>query len=49
MSKTSEKCRNPWNEACENVDIELYISYRGEEIPICHECWRKLSEAEVEW
>lgn len=49
MSKASEKCRNPWNEACDSVDIELYIFYKGEEIPICSECWRKLSEAEVEW
>ena len=49
MSNAPEKCRNPWNEACKNMDIELYISYKGEEIPICSECWHKLSESEVEW
>ena len=49
MGDAPEKCKNPWNKACANMDIELYTSYEGEEIPICSEYWQKLSESEVEW
>jgi hypothetical protein len=49
MAKAVERCRNPWNAQCKNVDVELYISFKGEEIPICSKCWRKLAEADVEW
>jgi hypothetical protein len=49
MAKDVERCRNPWNANCKNADVELYISFKGEEIPICSECWRKLAEADVEW
>jgi hypothetical protein len=49
MAKLAEKCRNPWDDECENMDIELYISYKGEDVPICSKCWRKLAETEVEW
>ena len=49
MARVSERCRNPWNDECKNVDIELYISYKGEEIPICSRCSRKIAEAAVEW
>jgi len=49
LGDAPEKCKNPWNKACANMDIELYTSYEGEEIPICSEYWQKLSESEVEW
>jgi len=49
MAKVSERCQNPWDEKCTNVDIELYISYKGDEIPICSKCWRKLADSDVEW
>jgi hypothetical protein len=49
MVRVSERCKNPWNGECKNMDIELYISYKGEEIPICSRCWRKIADADVEW
>jgi hypothetical protein len=49
MAKSVERCKNPWNSNCKNEDVELYISFKGEEVPICSKCWRKLAEADVEW
>jgi len=49
MAKALEKCKNPWNGSCKNTNIELYISYKGEEIPICSRCWRKIADMDREW
>jgi hypothetical protein len=45
----TETCSNPWNGSCENTDIALYIMYRGERIPLCWECWIKISRKNIEW
>ncbi len=42
-------CRNPWNRECRNTDIVLSIYYNGEFLPICRECWEKISEKNIEW
>jgi len=44
-----ERCKNPWNKECNNSDIEVYIIFRGEKIPICRCCWDKIATANVEW
>ncbi|RLI37793.1 hypothetical protein DRO55_00500 [Candidatus Bathyarchaeota archaeon] len=43
------RCRNPWNKECRNTDIVLSIYYNGELLPICRECWEKISEKNIEW
>ncbi|MCK4424212.1 hypothetical protein KAU93_00895 [Candidatus Bathyarchaeota archaeon] len=42
-------CRNPWNGRCKNTDITVYILFRGEKLPICRRCWRKIAEKDLEW
>jgi hypothetical protein len=44
-----EHCRNPWNGKCRNRDIEVYILYKGERLPICRSCWAKIAESEIQW
>jgi len=44
-----ERCRNPWNGKCENTDIQLYILYHGEKLPICSKCWSEICESDLEW
>ena len=44
-----ERCANPWNGQCNNVDIALYIYYRGEKLPICWPCWNEIAEKDIEW
>jgi hypothetical protein len=44
-----ERCRNPWNGKCENTDIQVYILYRGEKLPICSRCWSEICETDLEW
>jgi len=44
-----ERCRNPWNGKCENTDIQVYILYRGEKLPICSRCWSEICEGDLEW
>lgn len=46
---TGVHCRNPWNGECTNTDIGLSIYYEGEFLPICHKCWREISERNLEW
>jgi len=42
-------CRNPWKKNCSNTDIEVFIYYGEEYIPICSDCWRKLAEKDLSW
>jgi hypothetical protein len=49
MARALERCRNPWDGKCRNADIAIYISYKGEELPICSRCWRRIASMDVEW
>ncbi|MCD6530371.1 CdvA-like protein [Candidatus Bathyarchaeota archaeon] len=42
-------CKNPWNKDCRNTNIEVFIYYGDEFIPICSECWKKLAERDLNW
>ncbi len=44
-----EHCRNPWNGKCRNTDIEVFILYKGDRLPICRHCWSKIAESDIEW
>lgn len=44
-----QRCQNPWNGECKNTDIGLIIHYKGEFLPICHECWPLIVEAGKTW
>lgn len=44
-----EHCRNPWNKECKNMNIEVYIFYKGKKRPICRRCWSKISKKDLEW
>ena len=44
-----EHCRNPWNGKCKNTDIEVFILYKGNRLPICRRCWSKIAESNLEW
>jgi len=48
MSK-AEHCRNPWNGKCRNTNIEVFIVYKGDRLPICRRCWSKIAETDIEW
>jgi len=47
--KGTVHCMNPWNKNCTNTDIEVTIYYKGELLPICKECWKEISEKDIEW
>ncbi|MDH5268292.1 MAG: hypothetical protein OEW62_11555 [Candidatus Bathyarchaeota archaeon] len=49
MKPSTERCRNPWNDTCKNTDIEVYIYYKGRQLPICRHCWRHMADENVEW
>ena len=49
VTKTIEKCNNPWKEKCKNPDIEVFIYYKNKRLPICKKCWRKIAEKDIEW
>jgi hypothetical protein len=49
MDSSVLHCMNPWKPNCERTDIELSIYYNGRFIPICHECWKEISEKDMEW
>lgn len=49
LKPAGERCRNPWNGGCQNTDIQLYIIYRGERLPICARCWSEICESDLEW
>jgi len=44
-----ERCKNPWHRECKNNDIEVYISFKGERLPICRKCWGRIADKELEW
>ncbi len=44
-----EHCRNPWNGKCRNTDIEVFILYKGDRLPICRRCWSKIADSSLEW
>jgi hypothetical protein len=44
-----ENCNNPWKTKCKKKDIEVYIYYKNERLPICKKCWKKIAEKDVEW
>jgi hypothetical protein len=44
-----EHCRNPWNGKCRNMDVEVFIVYKGDRLPICRRCWSKIAETDIEW
>lgn len=41
-------CMNPWKPDCRRTDIKLSIYYNGQFLPICHECWKEISEKNIE-
>jgi len=43
------RCKNPWNGECKNTDIELSIYYKGEFLPICHQCWKEIADKDLTW
>lgn len=49
LSQSNENCKNPWKEQCKSNDIELYIFYKNQSIPICRNCWSNISESDIEW
>ncbi len=44
-----KQCKNPWNGECRNTDIELSIYYKGEFLPICHQCWKEIANKDLTW
>jgi len=44
-----ERCKNPWNGECKGRDIEVYILFKGERLPICRRCWSKIANKDLEW
>jgi len=43
-----EHCKNPWDDHCKSENIKLYIQLKGENVPICQQCWTKIADLE-EW
>jgi hypothetical protein len=44
-----EHCKNPWNKECKSSDIEVYILFGGEKLPICRRCWSRIANKDLEW
>jgi hypothetical protein len=44
-----ERCKNPWKTTCKSGNIQLYIQFKGEKLPICRKCWSNLADKEVSW
>ncbi|MEM2092230.1 MAG: hypothetical protein QXR59_02960 [Candidatus Bathyarchaeia archaeon] len=49
VSMSDSHCMNPWKPSCRRTDIKLSIYYNGQFLPICHECWKEISEKNIEW
>ncbi len=50
MEQLFEKCKNPWsNNKCQKTDIEVYIYYKGQRLPICRDCWDSIADKDIEW
>ncbi|MEM3478736.1 MAG: hypothetical protein QW702_03100 [Candidatus Bathyarchaeia archaeon] len=48
-SPDGSHCMNPWKPNCRRTDIKLSIYYNGRFLPICNECWKEISEKNIEW
>jgi len=48
-AKRMEHCKNPWRDTCNSENIKLYIQVKGENLPICQQCWSKIAEQDEEW
>jgi hypothetical protein len=44
-----EHCKNPWKDTCTSENIKLYIQLKGENLPICQQCWSKIADQEEDW
>ena len=44
-----EHCKNPWHRECKDGNIEVYILFRGERLPICRRCWSRIVDKDLEW
>lgn len=43
-------CDNPWVEKpCTKHDIALSIMFKENQKDICHSCWKKIAEEDIEW
>jgi len=49
ISQMAESCKNPWNGKCNNTNIEVYIQYKDQVLPICRHCWTEIAEKDIEW
>jgi len=50
MGNNIEQCKNPWKKKeCTSTDIEVYILYKNNKVPICRECWAEIAESDREW
>jgi hypothetical protein len=47
--KCMEHCKNPWKHVCVSEDIKLYIQVRGENLPICQQCWGQIADQDEVW
>lgn len=41
----AEHCKNPWNGKCRNTDIEVFILYKDNKLPICSVAGAKYPKA----
>ncbi|MEM3715684.1 MAG: hypothetical protein QW341_01000 [Candidatus Bathyarchaeia archaeon] len=48
-SSDGSRCMNPWKPNCGRTEIRLSIYYNGRILPICDECWKEISEKNIEW
>jgi hypothetical protein len=44
-----EHCKNPWKTSCKSGNIQLYIEFKGEKLPICKKCWSRIAEKDINW
>lgn len=45
-----EKCLNPFRKRmCGRPDIEVYMMFDNERLPICSKCWTKIAKSDYEW
>ena len=45
----AESCKNPWNRKCGNTNIEVYIRFKDQILPICRHCWEEIAVRNIEW
>jgi len=48
-SKMADSCKSPWNGKCSSTNIEVYIQYKDQVLPICRHCWGEIAEKDIEW